>query len=198
MQRDERARVQTLDHAALGQGCTQVSLIVLLAARVDDQHEMIAQICDHQIVEDAARGIGKKRVALSPFAETEQVDGDELFECARRIRHASETGAHDKLAHMRDVEQPRRCARMQMLLDDAGRILHRHVVTGERHHPRAEPHVQSTQRRMFERLSGIRIGHRAISPSLSHRTRWCDPRARVRAPPSLRRASGAASCGARS
>jgi hypothetical protein len=39
---------------------------------------------------------------------------------------------------------------MQMLLEDAKRILNRHLVPGERHHPRAEFHLQRVQWGCFE------------------------------------------------
>ena len=55
-------------------------------------------------------------------------------------------GAFDqRLAHMGDVEQPGRLARMAMLGQDAGRIMDRHVVAGEGRHARAELDVQSVE-----------------------------------------------------
>ena len=52
---------------------------------------------------------------------------------------------------MRDIEEtsPRPC--MEMLGKDAARILDRHLVAGEGHHPRAELAVESVKRRPFER-----------------------------------------------
>ena len=69
------------------------------------------------------------------------------------------------LPHVRDVEQPGLLARVQMLLEDAERILHRHLVAGERHHLGAERHVQLIERRALQ--GGVRIGrgaHRVSSP----------------------------------
>ena len=50
-------------------------------------------------------------------------------------------GDEDRLAHVGNVEQAGGAARLRVLGDDAGRILHRHVVAGERHHAGAESHV---------------------------------------------------------
>ena len=49
--------------------------------------------------------------------------------------------------------RPARSARVQMLLQDAQRILHRHLVAGERHHLGAKRDVQLVERRAFQGLS---------------------------------------------
>ena len=48
---------------------------------------------------------------------------------------------------MRDIEQPRLLAGVQMFLENAGRILHRHLIAGERHHLAAQLEVQGVKRR---------------------------------------------------
>src|SRR5262249_10202188 len=67
-----------------------------------------------------------------------------------------------QLAHMRDVEEPGGGAGMAMLGDDAGRIMQRHRVAGERHHPGAERLVQSIERRLPQRRRDGQ-GHRRAS-----------------------------------
>ena len=56
-----------------------------------------------------------------------------------------------RLAHMRDVEQSSKFAGVEMLGEDARRIVDRHVVAGERRHARAELDVQGVQRRFLIR-----------------------------------------------
>ena len=48
---------------------------------------------------------------------------------------------HEALAHVRDVEQAGVLARPIVLGEDAGGVLHRHVIAGEGHHASAELHV---------------------------------------------------------
>ena len=48
---------------------------------------------------------------------------------------AGSAPAQPQLAHMRNIEQPGLGAGVQMLGEDAGRVLHRHLIAGERHHP---------------------------------------------------------------
>src|SRR4029078_12516199 len=48
--------------------------------------------------------------------------------------------------HMRDVEQAGRAPRPIVLGEDAGWILHRHLIAGEGHHAGAEPDVKVVER----------------------------------------------------
>ena len=80
--------------------------------------------------------------------------GTSAFQCRGRV------GAGEaQLAHMRDVEQPGLGAGVQMLGEDAGGILHRHLVAGERHHPGAERLVERVERRPLERRRKVIRGH---------------------------------------
>ena len=56
----------------------------------------------------------------------------------------------ERLAHMRDIEQPGFLAGVQMFLQDAGGILHRHVIAGERHHLAAQLQMQRMKRRRLQ------------------------------------------------
>src|SRR4051794_24126262 len=102
----------------------------------------------HQVVENAAIPVEKLRVALAPGRERGNVGRHQRLELPRRIR----PGQH-RLAHMRDIEQPRLLARMQMLRDNPSFVLDRHRIAGERHHARALRHVQLIEGRSGERLS---------------------------------------------
>jgi hypothetical protein len=46
---------------------------------------------------------------------------------------------------VRDIEQAGLLAGVQVFLEHAQRVLHRHVVAGERHHARAQFQVQGVQ-----------------------------------------------------
>ena len=99
----------------------QMRLVGLLARRIDDQHQVVALVRHHQVVEHAARGIGEHRVALPARGEPEHVAGHQRFERARCVLDASGSRTQRDLAHVRDVEQAGGGAGVQMLLDDAGR-----------------------------------------------------------------------------
>ncbi len=111
--------------------------ILRLARRIHHQQQMVAVVGDHQIVEDAAGVVGEDRVTLTADAQVDHVDRHQRFECGRG---GGTRESH--LTHVRDVEKPGGGARVQVLLDDAGRVLHRHVVTRERHHAGAKLAVE--------------------------------------------------------
>ena len=125
--------------------------IGFLAGGIDDQPQMVAEIRHHQVVEDAAGGIGEQRVALPALGKPEDVGRNERFQRARRVGEAAGSRPQRDLSHMRDVEQAGGGAGVQVLLDDAGGILHRHLIAGERHHAGPEPDMQVVERRAFER-----------------------------------------------
>ena len=63
------------------------------------------------------------------------------------------------LAHVRDIEQAGLGAGVGVLLEDAGRVLHRHLVAGEGHHLGAEGDVQVVQRGAQHGRGGIVVAH---------------------------------------
>jgi hypothetical protein len=68
---------------------------------------------------------------------------------ADRIEERSRIrAAHIIHAHVRNIEQPRRLPRRQMLLKN-GRVHHRHFPTRKRDHPAAEVSVDLIQRRLL-------------------------------------------------
>ncbi len=117
-------------------------IIDVLAAGVDDEEKPFgAEIGDHQVVEDAAMGHGQQRVALPPGLEARDVAGHQPLQRRRRIR-----SVQAGLAHVGDVEQGGVGAAMQMLGHDAGGVLHRHRISGERHHAAAKLAMQGIER----------------------------------------------------
>ena len=70
------------------------------------------------------------------------------------------------------------CSRVQVLGQDARRVLHRHVIAGERHHAGAQRDMLGMERGASQRLvGGASLGHRK-----SHRARVPRRPARVQAP----------------
>ena len=86
---------------------------------------------DHQVVDDAAFGVHKLRIADAARLEAQDI--------GRRQRLKGRRGRFEirarklRLAHMRNVEKPGGGAHMIVLFDDACRILQRHLVARERH-----------------------------------------------------------------
>ncbi|MPN51727.1 hypothetical protein SDC9_199376 [bioreactor metagenome] len=87
-------------------------------------------------------------------------------------------GAHGDLAHVGHVEQAGGGAGVQVFLHHAGRVLHRHLVAGERHHAGAERQVQRVKRGFLEFRRSVQkapsspwapllIGRRLINPGAS-------------------------------
>jgi hypothetical protein len=133
----------------------------LLARGIDDNEEVVAAVVDHQVVENAAGFIGEQRIALPAGGEAEYIDGNEGFECAGGVCVVAGLRLHDDLAHVRHVEQAGGSARMQMFLQNAGGILHRHVIAGKGHHAGAKLQMERVKRGLLqicldaqERVSG--------------------------------------------
>ena len=111
---------------------------------------MIARVGHHQIVENAALGVGEQGVTLPPGAEIDDIGGYQRF---HRRGRAFALKAH--LPHMRDVEQSGRATRMTVLVENT-LVLYRHRVPGERNHAGAQFHMQVEQR--CSRKSFLRSG----------------------------------------
>ncbi len=163
LQGDQRA-VEQRDLAGVADMLLQVREIGILAGGVDDDEEVVAEMGDHQVVENAAVVIGEETVALATFRETEDIDGNERFQRKRGILILAGLRLDDDLAHVGHVEEAGGGAGLQMFLHDAGRILHRHVIAGEGHHAGAERQMQRMQRGFLEgssivqrRLRGLRL-----------------------------------------
>ena len=151
LQRKEGAIGERLHDAGIGQMGTQMSFVRRLVARVDHKQQAITLVCDHEVIEHAAGGVGEHRVALPARDKSEHVAGDQRLQRPQGVRAAAGARMQRNLSHVRHVEQTDGIASMQVLLDDAGRVLHRHVVAGEGNHASAEADMHAMQRRAFER-----------------------------------------------
>ena len=128
----------------------QMRLVLGLAGGVDDQKQMVAEIRHHQIVENAAVFIGELGVALPSRRNRHDVLRHQPLQRQRRILDLAGFGTQRELAHMRDVEQPGVRARMQVLLQHAGRVLHRHLVAREGNQLAAARHMERVQGGAFK------------------------------------------------
>ncbi|CKS66750.1 Uncharacterised protein [Mycobacterium tuberculosis] len=118
----------------------------------------MAFVEEHQVVKDAAFVVQQQAVALLAGGQVDHVDGHQGFEGGRGV------GADEaKLAHLGDVEQAGRIARVLVFGHEAGGVLHRHGIAGEGHHAGAELHVKVVQRRLEKFGSGCGgSGHGAL------------------------------------
>ena len=118
----------------------------VLAGGVDDEEEVVAAVGDHQVVEDAAGLVGEEGIALASFLQARDADRDQRLQGERGILDPPRLRPDRHLAHMRDVEEAGGTPRVEVLLEDAGGILHRHRVAREGHHPPAEFLVEGEER----------------------------------------------------
>ena len=81
-------------------------------------------------------------------------------------------GGEPHLPHVRDVEQAAGGACLGVLGQDAGRILHRHLVAGERHETRAEFAVKVVKRRALQG-AGCGIAQEGLHTSRVGRRKHC-------------------------
>ena len=110
LQGEQRAVVVRRQRAPRRAGFGDVGEIVLLAAGVDHQEQpLVAEVGDHQVVQDAAGLVGEQRVALAA--------GLQAGDVARHqpLHHCGGGGAGQRgLAHVRHVEQRRLVAAVQV------------------------------------------------------------------------------------
>ena len=155
LERDERAVEQRRRHRG-GKVGAQMREVGGRVGGVDDQHQPVAETGHHQIVADAAGGVGQQPVALAAGPQSEDVGRDQRLEGARGLDRVG--GFERDLAHVGDVEQARLRAGVQVLPQQPGRVVQRHVVAGKRHHPRPMAQVQGVQRRPPRRGRGSGAG----------------------------------------
>ena len=113
----------------------------VLAGRVGDDEQVVPDIGDDEVVENAPALVGQHGVAHAAGREIADIARHQRLQRARPA-----VAANRELPHMRDIEQRSRAPRMQMLFDDPAGELDRHVIAGERRHSGAEGAVQIGQR----------------------------------------------------
>ena len=144
----------------------QVREVGVLAGGIDHQQEMIARAGHHQVVEHAAGIVGELGVALLAGLEARDVGRHQALQRPGGV--VAGPGGEPHLAHVRDVEQAGRGPGLGMFGQDAGRVLHRHLVAGEGHDARAELAMQVVERCALER-AGRGFGQKDLQSRVSRR-----------------------------
>ena len=166
LQGQKPAREHRLDLAGRGEMLLQMREVGVLAGGIDHQQEVIARAGHHEVVEDAAGLVGELGVALLAGFEAGDVGRHQRLQRLGRALPRFRGEPH--LAHVRDVEQAGGGAGLGMLGQDAGRILHRHFVAGERHEARAQLAMQIVKRCALER-AGRGFGQKDLQSRVSRR-----------------------------
>ena len=151
LQRDQRDVVERREAEARPADAGEERVVDGFSGGVDHQPERAVRggsARHHEIVDDAALVVEELRVALPARSQTEDVGCAEGLE---ERRHGPVVRPFDRrLAHVRDIEKPCGLAGVQMLAEDPGRILDRHVIAREGGHAGAELDVQRVQGRLTD------------------------------------------------
>ena len=123
-----------------------MSEISLLARRIDDEKQPVLESRRHQIIEDAALLVQQQRIT-----HAQQIQRAEIprYECFKRFDRVP--SGDPQLPHMRDVKEPCLRACVKVLVEDAGGIVHRHLVSCEGHHLGAKGEMERVERCSLER-----------------------------------------------
>jgi predicted pyridoxine 5'-phosphate oxidase superfamily flavin-nucleotide-binding protein len=115
LQGEQGAVFEVGEGADVGEGSGDVWQIDGAAGGIDYQEEaLVAEIGDHEVVDDAASLVEQEGVALAAGLDADDVAGDKALE------HGGGSGPGEHgLAHVGDVEQGGVGAAVQVLGDDA-------------------------------------------------------------------------------
>jgi hypothetical protein len=94
---------------------------------------VVALVCHHKVVENAARVARQERIALSARGQVKDVGGQQGLERKGEMCHVS-SRPKDHLAHVANVEDRGSLPRVQMLRHHTRGKLNWHLPPGERHH----------------------------------------------------------------
>ena len=170
LQRQQRAVVGRHQPHAGRQPRVDLVEIGGLGGGIDHQHQhavlpRLVGAGHHQVVEDAARVVEELGVALLARLQPDDVGRHQRLQ---RPRRGLVVGAEqERLAHVRDVEQAGLGAGVGVLGQDAGEVLHRHLVAGKGDESGAACGVARVQRRLPERLLGL-DGGRGVGRLIGH------------------------------
>ncbi len=145
LEREQGLLFHMVEHHLAGQALLELGDVAVLGRAVDDDVEIVAAARGHQVVDDPAVIVEQQRIFELHVAERAKVAGEQGLE--RRVDVAP---VEEELAHVADVEQPGILAGPIVLGDDPF-VLDRHLVSGERDHPRAPGPVPIVERQLPER-----------------------------------------------
>ena len=161
LQGDEGLVVLGLQPHAGGQARRHMGIVDRLARGVDDETDdavALHRTMEHQVVDQAAVVGQELRIALHAGLQVQDVGADQRLQ--RRGRRDVVRADETCLPHVRHVEQAGVLARPAVLGEDAGWILHRHQVAGERYHAGAGGFVRGLERRRQNGRVGAGTGGR--------------------------------------
>ena len=120
---DERGRVRlVVDLTECADVFAEVSVVFLDVGGVHDYQEVVARnAVDNQVIDDTAARMAGHGIHGSAITQGAHVIGDQALHGLGGARSAKMD-----FAHMADVEDAHGAARGLVLLDDAGRVVHRH------------------------------------------------------------------------
>ena len=181
LQRQQRAVIGAVERGAAQRGGGDTLEIGLLGAGIDDDVERPAPALggrtrDHQVVMGAALVVEQQGVADLAGLQPLDVAADQRFDhlgdggviglaIARLVVEHEEAGPH-----VRDIEETGMLAGPFVLGDDAGGVLHRQRIAGERHHAAAERYMLVVEDYGLEVVCRL-IGHRDTRGSLHKNAR---------------------------
>ena len=144
---------QVLDDRGHGGVRVHPDKVILNVAGVHD-HEVDARLqpVHNQVINDAAQIIAHQCILGLANRDVADVVREQIVQRAFRVR-----SGHEKLAHVRNIEQSNPLADRRVLLQDP-RVLHRHFPTAERHHFRTPFEVRGVQRRALEQFGAVHGG----------------------------------------
>ena len=111
---------------AVGEGLQPRRVGIGVTGIGDDHEALVAQPGDDQIVQDSGTLVEQERVFRLVFCQRCRVE-----RAGARQQRIGLSAGHQNELHMRDVEEARMLARVQVLLHHAGRIGQRHGPAGE-------------------------------------------------------------------
>jgi hypothetical protein len=155
------------DEAGLVGGVAQVAVVFAEARQVradlvavrgvaDDENAVGRVPVDDEIVDHRAALVAEQRVERAAVFEAADVVGHQVVGDRPGV-----LAGEPELAHVADVEEPRRAPHGEVLVDDPG-VLDRHLPAGEGHQPAAERAVVVVEGRAAE--GGFGVGHGAPLP----------------------------------
>ena len=126
------------------QVCPQVCNILPLTTRIDHEEKcLLRPTGNNQVIQYSTLFVSEYGIGLPIVCQPINIHRH------KRLKHRGTTGAlYNDLTHVGDIKQPGRLPSMQMLANDASRVLHRHVITSKGYHFGAQLSVQRIKRRV--------------------------------------------------
>ena len=117
--------------------------VLFPVACVHDENEVVGEAVDQKVVEDAPIFVAEGRVLCAARHDARRVVDRQVLDQRLRLRPT-----HGELAHVGHVEKACGSPDSGMFRADAARVLDRHLVAREGHHPGTQRGVNVVERRL--------------------------------------------------